>query len=272
MTTTTKNARYTKNGARFYSIDGRQLPSVTSITAMLNKPALPNWAAKLTRERMCDEAASLYAVASGPSFTEKAFRAELWKRVEKRAFQNEFMREAADLGTLAHAQCEWIVNRAMGGVMGPDPITCARATAETDEARLIIDRALWASMSFDQWVTDHDVKFIASELMVADPVVGYAGTLDLVAVVDGRRAVVDLKTSSGIWPEMYLQVAAYWNAYNIDTVRPAMENMETAYILRLPKKLSDPDFEYVEIDDLPGHFAAFCALAKVFAWSEGVTK
>ena len=271
MTTTTKASRFMQKGARFYNIRGQQLPGTTSITGMMNKPALPNWAAKLTRERMCDEAADLYANTAMqflPGTDRDKFRAMLWKLVDKRAFHNEAAREAADLGTLAHAQCEWIVNRARGEVVGPDPITAARATGTDAQT---CDRALWASMAFDQWVTDHDVRFIESEVVVVDDVVGYAGTADLVAFVDGVRSIIDLKTSSGVWPEMYLQLAAYWNAYNVSTARVS-DNVERAYILRLPKKLSDPEFEAVEVTDLPYHFDAFKALAVVFSWHQGVTK
>lgn len=263
MATTTKAARFTKGKERFYEIDGAMLPSVTTILSTLAKPALVNWAAKLTRERMCDEAADLYDVAAGPSFDRAKFRAELWKRVEKRAFQNETAREAADLGTLAHARCEWMIQKRLGVAVGDDPIAVAAPGSDAE-------RALWASLSFEDWMARNKVEPIATEVVVAHLGHGYAGTADLIARVDGRVALVDLKTSSGIWPEMYLQVAAYAAALNSRC--QLADRVETAYILRLPKKVSDPEFEAVEVDRLDFHLNGFLSLFGAWLWQSEVTR
>lgn len=266
MAVTTKAARFTKGQSRFYQVDGKMLPSVTTILQSLAKPALVNWAGKVNREAMCEAAAEFYLEQTAPLSGDK-FRSLLWRRVEKRVFHNEQARAAADLGTLAHERCEWTIKKIMGEPVGADPIEVARKVAGADQAS--IDKSLHASVAFDRWVAENNVEPLMTEVVVSHHRHGYAGTADLVAGVNGVVGVVDLKTSSGVWPEMYLQLAAYRIAMIDD---PSMPDPEQAWILRLPKKESDPEFEAVLVDNLDAHLAAFLALRDVFLWQQEVTK
>lgn len=60
---------------------------------------------------------------------------------------------------------------------------------------------------------------------------GYAGTLDMVAIVGGRTGVLDLKTASIIRDEYAMQTAAYMGAYNKEAQKKL--RAETRWILRL---------------------------------------
>ncbi len=59
----------------------------------------------------------------------------------------------------------------------------------------------------------------------------YAGTLDILAEVNGVLGILDIKTGAGIWDEYGLQLAAYMNAYNKNT--PVKKQAKTRWILRL---------------------------------------
>jgi hypothetical protein len=63
----------------------------------------------------------------------------------------------------------------------------------------------------------------------------YAGTIDILAKVDGKVGVLDIKTSSGIWREYNLQTAAYLYAIQAGGLIgvPLRELPETRWILRL---------------------------------------
>lgn len=63
----------------------------------------------------------------------------------------------------------------------------------------------------------------------------YAGTIDVLAKVDGKVGVLDIKTSSGIWREYNLQTAAYLYAIQAGGLIgvPLRELPETRWILRL---------------------------------------
>ncbi len=72
--TTTSPSRYVRvataapafyDRARFYTIDGRRFPSVTTILDVINKPALGPWYAKMERQASARGLSSL-SVAVGP--------------------------------------------------------------------------------------------------------------------------------------------------------------------------------------------------------------
>ncbi|MBI4138193.1 MAG: hypothetical protein HY482_01185 [Candidatus Wildermuthbacteria bacterium] len=121
---------------------------------------------------------------------------------------------AADWGTKVHAAVERIMkNEYAGGFEDIAPSVRA----------------------FEKWRTDHGVKPAgranAVEARVWDFEHGYAGTLDLVAEVQGRVGVVDVKTASVMREEYALQTAAYMGAYNLGA--PGKEKAETRWILRI---------------------------------------
>ncbi|MBI2054505.1 MAG: hypothetical protein HYT39_00160 [Candidatus Sungbacteria bacterium] len=64
----------------------------------------------------------------------------------------------------------------------------------------------------------------------------YAGTVDALAVIDGKFGVLDIKTSPGFYPEYNLQTAAYMSAlqeYEIKKVLGLTRPIETRWILRI---------------------------------------
>lgn len=64
----------------------------------------------------------------------------------------------------------------------------------------------------------------------------YAGTIDALVTIDGKFGVLDIKTSSGFWPEYNLQTAAYISALQEFEVKRALVlpgDIETRWILRV---------------------------------------
>ena len=69
----------------------------------------------------------------------------------------------------------------------------------------------WGQNAFGNyllWARDHTVIPLATELRMASPDMGYGGTADLVANVDGRLEVMDFKTGRH-YKTHILQLAAY---------------------------------------------------------------
>ena len=56
----------------------------------------------------------------------------------------------------------------------------------------------------------------------------YAGTLDALALIDGKFGVLDIKTSQAIYRDYNLQTAAYMAA-----VQNEHKNIQTRWILRI---------------------------------------
>lgn len=107
---------------------------------------------------------------------------------------SKYVDDKADIGTLAHA-------------MITDKLT-GKETDTTDYSKNQIDLAENSCLSFWEWEKDHKIESVE---FVERPLVSeayrFGGTLDIYAVVNGKREIIDLKTGSGIYDEHIYQVA-----------------------------------------------------------------
>lgn len=116
---------------------------------------------------------------------------------------------------------------------------------------------------FEQWlrfVDDYKVTPIASEMRVGS-VLGYAGTLDLIASIGMATYLIDIKTTARLSPAVKLQTAAYKKAYQ--ECSPHHTNPIRA-ALRLTK--DNYYFETEMFKDDAGDLSAFCAFLNVHKW------
>jgi hypothetical protein len=169
-----------KMAGRYYTIDGRKFPSVTSILNVLNKPQLINWAVRLTRDCLKQE---LFAFKRANSFKDL----DLDNLLAKSAQEHHRVRNAAaDHGIAVHSSiASYIGNKS--SVAHSDPVIIA----------------------FRQWQDTAQFEPIASERLVISREHVYAGTADLIGTVNGRLALLDIKTGRSVYPEYKLQLAAY---------------------------------------------------------------
>lgn len=175
-------------GTRYYKHDGRDLPSVTTICGVLEKPALVQWAAN----QACDYIMYNLAQVSkgiGPWYPE-----DVGPIVEKA--RKEFRsasKKAMDIGSNVHAAIEYLLKT------GKEPVISA-------------DEELAGYMAFLEWADHHDFLAIETEHTVYSD--KYAGTCDLICTLNGKKYLIDFKTSTmrdgtAAYPEHRFQVAAY---------------------------------------------------------------
>jgi ATP-dependent exoDNAse (exonuclease V) beta subunit len=63
-------------------------------------------------------------------------------------------------------------------------------------------------LAFLKWKTDNDVEFLEVERLVYSKQYEYVGRFDLIAKVNGKKMLIDYKTSKGFYPmEMGMQTA-----------------------------------------------------------------
>ena len=151
--------------------------------------------------------------------------------------------KAADAGTMVH---QWIHDY----ISGRNP------------AMPVNKSLLNAINSFLKWEGEQKVKFHLTEQIVYSRLHNYAGTLDAEGEVDGRRAIIDFKTSNAVYDEMRFQVAAYQQARQEETGY----EYHSRYIVRLGKgDKSDgtPDFEVVELDEFAADMKAFLGALEI---------
>jgi len=125
------------------------------------------------------------------------------------------LQQAAEWGTIIHETVEKLLQ-------GEDHVVSAKIAISINE--------------FQDWYKQRPFQLFDAkkniERRVYDLRKGYAGTVDIIAEVQGKVSIIDLKTSTGIWKEHALQTAAYLNAYNESSGDEAAE-CETRWILRI---------------------------------------
>ena len=241
---------------RFYDIGGVLYPSVTHILTAVNKPALVYWAANEERKLVSAAAADLYLDFAGqlvpPVMPRDSYAATLAARLGPAKAHQKALAKAGDIGTDAHKKVEWWLRTQIGAAAGPEPG--------------IRDAAEWAFMAFQDWARSVALKPVLIEKTVYSTRYGYAGTLDLLARVNGVLTEISLKTSKAIYGEAHLQSAAYQTALvEMGYALPAGGSL----ILRLPKVETDPAFEVVPVAPAAELLPVFLAVQQVWAWQYG---
>ena len=93
--------------------------------------------------------------------------------------------------------------------------------------------------AWKDWTGAVDFRPIPVERTVFCAACGHAGTADWIGMVAGRLTLGDYKTDGALYPEHMLQLVAYRHA-------ATQQDLPTTagLIVRLPKTLADPEFEF----------------------------
>lgn len=237
---------------RFYEVDGQRYPSVTHILTAIHKPALVPWAANQERALVLDAATTLHrelATAPVPSLLSAAwYRAALLARLGPTKAHQRQLALAGDIGTQAHKAIEWLMRTGVGAEAGPRPVVSPAAAI--------------AVAAFEDWAIKVQLKPVLIERTVYSKVHGYAGTMDLLARVHGVLTLVSLKTGKAVYPEAFLQEAAYSVALEEMGYREPTQSI----VLRLPKVATDPGFEAVPVPPRADLFPVFLAAKALWTW------
>lgn len=236
---------------RFYRVDGDELPyvSVTHALGCIAKPALINWAANQERTLVMDASADLYQdLAKTPAMSRVTYIATLQSRLGKQKAHQKELAKAGDIGAQVHALIEWNLRQSLGQTVGPEP--------------KVVDKAQWAFMAFQDWANSVNLKPIFIEQMVYSRTYRYAGTMDLLAEVNGVLSLVDFKTGKSIYAEAYLQNIAYQQAL----IEMGHSTPQAGYIVRLPKVDTDPAFEVGTVPAVGELWPTFVAVLNVWRW------
>jgi hypothetical protein len=176
-------------GGRFYKRNGRKLPSVTTICGILDKPALVYWAANCAVDYIFDE------IQPFETNDEMVPTKELWPIIEAaRKNWRKVSAKALDIGSAVHAAIE-------------------RYLKTKQEPEAPSNEVLSAFLAFLEWKDQHKLEVIQTEHTVYAEL--YAGTTDLIAMLDGKKYIIDFKTFTETsttqppYPEAKYQIAAY---------------------------------------------------------------
>ncbi len=164
-------------------------PGVTSVTGILDKPALTRW----HREQVAQA-----AIVHAERLIEDRDRGEIDAAVSYLLNLRDEGTFGRDRGTRIHAALESVLRREPYEL---DP----RDEPAIAGARL--------------WLNENHIRPIEVEAFLINDAQGYGGTVDLIAEIGGEIWLLDWKTSKSVaWPdgrvydEMRLQLAAYSHA------------------------------------------------------------
>lgn len=168
-------------GSHTYRLDGHPVPGVTSVLKVLDKPALPRWAAGEVAAYVADfpdGVENLRVMGRDPMVA--ALKGIPWAKRD----------EAARRGKEVHGFAERIV--------------AGEALDVPDVLADYVDSAI-------RFMDDYGIEPVATERPVGSRTYAYAGTFDLIADSSRHpRAIYDYKTSgSGIYAETAYQNTAY---------------------------------------------------------------
>lgn len=249
--------------ARSHEKDYGHIDSSTQILKTLAKPALLYWAVNQTIEYLEEN------LEPGRAYDEVEIDQLLSKAKSARYRTSN---EALKIGTVVHDWIEKYIQAKIEGksvgVIAPD-----QKEVNTDMVRDLSlpfnDQAQSSIQQFLAWEDTHDVEWVATEQRAFSKHHGYGGTYDADAFVDGKRSMVDWKTSKGIYESYWLQLGAYVYARE-EELHYLGEDVkyDQALILRVPK--TGGEFEAGLIgsrEEITELAKVFLALYRVHQWN-----
>ena len=191
----TEKISFDRERHMFYDNKGDHLLSVTAITGTIDKSgALMGWVAKMM---------GLYLLKEKEKGNDKiTIQLVDMAKSEYRRIKEE----AADIGQEIH---DWVSQ----WIKGEKP-------AMPDDEKVV--SGITAFLKFQK---ENKIKWLESEKIVFSKKHHYAGILDAVGKMGKDLVLFDFKSSNGIYPEMFLQVAGYNIAYQEETKKKITRKM-----------------------------------------------
>lgn len=165
-------------------ITGIRIPGVTTIGGLIDKPWLPRWAANQAAEYAVDNVHEIVRlmIAGKTREAEHLIGGTSYR----------YTRETSELGKRVHKLYERL---ASGEEIGWVP----------EEMSPFLG-------NWEKFIAEYHPTFVDTEFHLWNPEVGYFGTADWAAVIDGQLLLGDTKSGAGVYDSVALQLSAYLNA------------------------------------------------------------
>ena len=265
--TTPKINTVKRGGARLYvhPVTGEKAIGVTSVLNSLPKPFLAFWRGKVVAEAAVDNAGTLVQMLLESNGQGRDF--ELGRKAAIdfiKGAPDRDTRKSAEDGTKVHDLCEMIAKDIPTGPIHPD-------------YQPYVER-------FRRWLDLYQPEFLFMEDTVWHEDLGYAGSFDFIAKIQGETVLGDYKTTrSGVHGEVALQMSAYANADYILRIKDGTGSLKVTEDevekIAIPKldgavvvHLRPDSSAMVPVSIRPEIFEMFQTLIKVRAWERELAK
>lgn len=185
-------------------------------------------------------------------YVPKGYGFEKWLGDKGWDVAQEIKMDRGKYGTRVHAAIEMLVNGEEVAMSDPfkDPY------GERAEMEALTFEEYHAVWTFQEWwkefTAEHEVEVIETEFALWSWKLGFAGTVDLLAKVDGVYTIMDWKTSKSV----YLGHKAQISAYRKEMVNQLGTEEVNMAILQIGYDKNKKGFKYTEIEDCWGEFQA----------------
>ncbi len=221
-------------------------PGVTSITKVLDAPALTYWKMNQVAQT---------AIASAERLIEDREAGKVDAAVK---YLTTLSTSAMDRGSRIHSSIEQILRRETVTIDPRDEPAVAGARAWLNEQ-----------------VRDHGLRLVEVEAFLLHETLGYGGTLDLIAELDGEIWLLDWKTGNSVASpdgEVYrdhrLQLAAYSNAEFVARINDPERHPLPAITRYGIVHVTDGGTRLYEAMVTPRYWLAFRACLALYAWTK----
>lgn len=224
-----------------HELNGKRLHGVTSILKYWGDPgALVNWAANQAVDFCEQNLDKLQSPADFQDTLKEARTAHLRKRDK-----------AGDIGTQVHAELEEMVNNIIGKKF------------DNDGYSPVVSNVL-------EWMSSENITPLASEMNVWSEKHWYGGITDAVIEKDGKKYILDFKTSNTLQTKHFYQMGAYSLA-----VKEMKEDakVDGVVIVHIPKgKSFNPEKNVYWRHDIEALEKAFLAILETYKLDREVSK
>lgn len=257
-----------ESGLRFYTYQGRNLPSVTSVRQMAGVPhGLMNWMISQMLDRACgrilkDEAGKEVGWEPGQTDVLVAML-ERERKPRERVVEKNRIREARKW--LREATTE---ERDRAAQKGTDIHRAAEHNVLPEDVPEEIRAKL---RQYYSWLEDSGATILLKERQVFNLTLGYAGSFDLICrFPNGQVWIVDLKTGKGTYSDHVLQQVAYLMAEFVGQ-DDAIDEEATELLHRVTGvailHLQDDGWSFKELDVDQRTWEAFRGLLAFATWT-----
>jgi hypothetical protein len=219
-----------------YPPTGDLFPSVTNCIGILDKPALPRWAAKEVAGAAWDRRDTLMTIDERDEAVD-LLKGLPWRKRNK----------AADVGTIVHSVAE--------ALSMDEP----ELPAFEPEHEPFVD-------AFVQFCSDYSPEFSMVEVTIFSEEHRYAGTADFIARFGDLLILGDHKTGSGVYQEVALQLAALRHGETVWEARSGELSPMPAVDGCMAVHLRPRGYAVYPIDADDRAFSAFLGLRKAWEW------
>ena len=216
-----------------YYVNEKRVPGVTTITHLTDKPQLNNWLKLTPLNALKDKIEHCLAT------DEPIDGLKLTNMFNESKKACDYIKDqAGDVGTIVHDLFEKIVQN--------------KPYIKPTDERVI------RSLNFLMlWYKSQKVNVEVQEKKLYSKKYNYAGTLDLICTMNGKKTkyLLDLKTSNHITEDMMYQLHAYRQAYLEETG----EKINKLGIIKAPKT-QDKEMEIILVNYNPQYLKGFLGL------------